>query len=117
MKPLETIADLAALARQGFTAQDIKEIMASGKSEEPPEDPAKATGQPDPEKEQGKEKEKEPVKTTEPDYKKMFEDLQAEFQTTKKELEKLQDNNSNKNAAGQTMTDQDILNKLIIGGN
>lgn len=113
MKPLETIADLAALARQGFTAQDIKEIMASGKSEEPAEDAAKATVQPEPEKEQ----EKEPVKTTEPDYKKMFEDLQAEFQTTKKELEKLQDNNSNKNAAGQTMTDQDILNKLIIGGN
>lgn len=115
MKPLETIADLAALARQGFTAQDIKEIMASGKSEELAEDAAKATAQPEPEKEQ--EKEKEPVKTTEPDYKKMFEDLQAEFQTTKKELEKLQDNNSNKNAAGQTMTDQDILNKLIIGGN
>ncbi len=113
MKPLETIADLAALARQGFTAQDIKEIMASGKSEEPAEDAAKATAQPEPEKEQ----EKEPVKITEPDYKKMFEDLQAEFQTTKKELEKLQDNNSNKNAAGQTMTDQDILNKLIIGGN
>lgn len=113
MKPLETIADLAALARQGFTAQDIKEIMASGKSEEPAEDAAKATVQPEPEKE----REKEPVKTTEPDYKKMFEDLQAEFQTTKKELEKLQDNNSNKNAAGQTVTDQDILNKLIIGGN
>lgn len=111
MKPLETIADLAALARQGFTAQDIKEIMASGKSEEPAEDAAKATVQPEPEKEQ----EKEPVTTTEPDYKKMFEDLQAEFQTTKKELEKLQDNNSSKNAAGQTVTDQDILNKLIGG--
>ena len=113
MKPLETIADLAALARQGFTAQDIKEIMASGKSEEPAENAAKEIVQPEPEKEQ----EKEPVKITEPDYKKMFEDLQAEFQTTKKELEKLQDNNSNKNAAGQTVTDQDILNKLIIGGN
>lgn len=112
MKPLETIADLAALARQGFTAQDIKDIMASGKSEEPAENAAKATVQPEPEKEQ----EKEPVTTTEPDYKKMFEDLQAEFQTTKKELEKLQDSNSSKNAAGQTVTDQDILNKLI-GGN
>ena len=112
MKPLETIADLAALARRGFTAQDIKDIMASGKSEEPAEDSAKATEQPEPEKEQAN----EPVKTTEPDYKKMFEDLQAEFQTTKKELEKLQDNNSNKNAAGQKVTDQDILNKLI-GGN
>lgn len=112
MKPLETIADLAALARQGFTAQDIKDIMASGKSEEPAENAAKATVQPEPEKEQ----EKEPVTTTEPDYKKMYEDLQAEFQTTKKELEKLQDSNSSKNAAGQTVTDQDILNKLI-GGN
>lgn len=112
MKPLETIADLAALARQGFTAQDIKDIMASGKSEELAENAAKATVQPEPEKEQ----EKEPVTTTEPDYKKMFEDLQAEFQTTKKELEKLQDSNSSKNAAGQTVTDQDILNKLI-GGN
>lgn len=112
MKPLETIADLAALARQGFTAQDIKDIMASGKSEEPAENAAKATVQPEPEKEQ----EKEPVTTTEPDYKKMYDDLQAEFQTTKKELEKLQDSNSSKNAAGQTVTDQDILNKLI-GGN
>lgn len=112
MKPLETIADLAALARQGFTAQDIKDIMASGKSEEPAENAAKEIVQPEPEKEQ----EKEPVTITEPDYKKMYEDLQAEFQTTKKELEKLQDNNSSKNAAGQTVTDQDILNKLI-GGN
>lgn len=113
MKPLETIADLAALARSGFTAQDIKEIMASGKSEESAEIAAKEPAQPEPKKEQ----EKEPVKITEPDYKKMFEDLQAEFQTTKKELEKLQDNNSAKDAAGQKVTDQDILNKLIIGGN
>lgn len=108
MKPLDTISDLAALARAGFKMDDIKELMAQ-QAEEPAETMPKESITPEPEKAS------EETPTNEPDYKQMYEDLQMELKTTKKELETIQDRNASINVAGSVPSDQDLLNKLIGG--
>ena len=111
-KPLEVISDLAALARQGFTATDIKEIMASNveapkPSEEVPETVPKESTQPE------AQKEAEP-KQEEPDYKKMFEESEAAKKKLESDLQKAQTLNTSKPLTDiPTETDQEKVNKLL----
>lgn len=111
-KPLEVISDLAALARQGFTATDIKEIMASNAeapkpSEEVPETVPKESTQPE------AQKEAEP-KPEEPDYKKMFEESEAAKKKLEADLQKAQTLNTSKPLTDiPNQTDQEKVNNLL----
>lgn len=111
-KPLEVISDLAALARQGFTATDIKEIMASNveapkPSEGVPETEPKESPQPE------AQKEAEP-KPEEPDYKKMFEESEAAKKKLEADLLKAQTLNTSKPLTDvPTPTDQEKVNNLL----
>ena len=114
MKPLETISDLAALARAGFKAEDIKEIMASQgeitkPSDEVPETVAKETTQPEAQKEAEVKK-----PSDEPDYKKLYEEAQQKLQTTEESLKKAQTLNTSKTLPNPNIkTDQEKVNDLL----
>lgn len=121
MKALETISDLAALARAGFKAEDIKSIIANqpesqAEAERPTETPAKESGQPATENAEASDKEEKL------DYKSMYEGLKAELEETKKNQVKLsedlkaaQDLNTSKSLENpETLTDQEKVNNMLL---
>ena len=116
---LQPLSDLAALARAGFTAADIRECMAQDVKEpeaakEVPETVPKedtqpevqtATEQPEP---QGKEQ-------PEPDYKLMFESQQAQLDRLKDDLIKAQTATINRNVQPESeqKSGQDLVNDIF----
>ena len=114
MKPLETISDLAALARAGFKADDIKAIMANQvespkTSEEAPETVAKETTQPEEQKAVMEDKPEEP------NYKKLYEEMQTKLQDTETSLKKAQSLNTSKSlSVPNNPTDQEKVNEAFL---
>lgn len=74
------IADVAALARAGYTMADIRELMQSREPEEPKEEVKKETTPPEESKPVEAPKEPEAPKDPETDYKKKYEELLAKTQ-------------------------------------
>ena len=110
--PITLIGDLAALAKAGFTANDIKDMMAKEEApqqevEKPAEISPKAEQQPDQEKTEKEE-------TPEPDYKKMYEDLKAKQEQTEKDLKAAQSFNSSKPVQTEVKSAQDKLNEMYL---
>lgn len=113
MAALQTLSDLAALARAGFKASDIKEIMAAEqpKEEKPEEILPKEEVQPSPENSLPKEEKAEEV----PDYKKMFEDEQARALKLEKDLAKAQKENISKPVKEEAKpSDQEAINNIFL---
>lgn len=113
MAGLQTISDLAALARAGFKMTDIKEIMASEqpKEEKPAEILPKEEVQPAPENSLPKE-EKD---ANEPDYKKMFEEEQEKSKKLASDLEKAQKANITQPVKEEAnLSNQEQINKMYL---
>lgn len=113
MAGLQTLSDLAALARAGFKASDIKEIMASEqpKEEKPAEILPKEEEQPAPENLLPKEEKA----ADEPDYKKMFEDEQKRADKLASDLEKAQKANTEKPVKEEAkLSNQEQINKMYL---
>lgn len=113
MAGLQTLSDLAALARAGFKASDIKEIMASEqpKEEKPAEILPKEEEQPAPENSLPKEEKA----SDEPDYKKMFEDEQKRAEKLASDLEKAQKANIKQPVKEESkLSNQEQINKMYL---
>ena len=122
MAGLQTISDLAALARAGFKMTDIKEIMASEqpKEEKPAEILPKEEVQPAPENSLPKEEKdaNEPdykKDANEPDYKKMFEEEQEKSKKLASDLEKAQKANITQPVKEEAkLSNQEQINKMYL---
>lgn len=115
-KPLETISDLAALARSGFKAEQIMELIKN-KEDSTDETP----GVDDKEQDETSPKKDEPPKPdgTETDedsvdYKSEFEKLSKELESVKADLKKAQEFNKRKDVSGNAApTGEEALNNLF----
>lgn len=89
-----TLIDRLQLVKAGYKAKQIEEMIIKDASEtSASEEPAENTSKGDAESEQAKEVGETPTadeNKDEPDYKEMFENLQKEFDETKKRLEAAQ---------------------------
>lgn len=89
-----TLIDRLQLVKAGYKAKQIEEMIIKDASEtSASEEPAENTSKGDAEPEQAKEVGETPTadeNKDEPDYKEMFENLQKEFDETKKRLEAAQ---------------------------
>ena len=78
------IADIIALAKQGYKPSDIKELLELSKSSETESNPSNQEKDPDPEEPKQDPdpdpEEEEHEEDPEPDYKQMYEDLKKETQ-------------------------------------
>ena len=111
------LADVAALARAGYSVSDVKEILQMSKAQ-----PDAAAGEPkEPEEQQDKrepekpnpEKEEEPGA---PSQAENIEDLKKQVADLQEQLKQSQKNNINQNYANtQTQTDEDQLAAIIKG--
>lgn len=113
MAGLQTISDLAALARAGFKMTDIKEIMATEqpKEEKPAETIPKEEVQPDP----ANSLPKEEKDAKEPDYKKMFEEEQEKSKKLASDLEKAQKANITQPVKEEAkLSNQEQINKMYL---
>ena len=113
MSKLQIISDMAALARAGFKMDDIKAIMAEPdtSAEKPAETTQEDVMQPEQEKEPEKEKPAE-VKT-EPDYKKMYEELSAKQDKLENDLKAAQAFNTSKSVETKTESAEDKINNIF----
>ena len=110
------LADVAALARAGYSVSDVKEILqmskarpdaVAGEPEEPEEQQAREPEKPHPEKEE------EPGA---PQQAENIEDLKKQIATLQDQLKESQKNNINQNYANtQTQTDEEHLAAIIKG--
>ena len=111
------LADVAALARAGYSVSDVKEILkmskaqpdaAAGEPEEAKEQPAKEPEKPN------SQKEAEPGAPQQADD---IEDLKKQIATLQDQLKESQKNNINQNYANttQTQTDEDQLAAIMKG--
>ena len=93
-----TLIDRLQLVKAGYKAKQIEEMIIKDASEtSASEEPAENTSKGDAEPEQAKEQVETPAadeNKDEPDYKEMFENLQKEFDETKKRLEAAQKANA-----------------------
>lgn len=115
MKPLETLSDLAALAKAGFSAADIKELMAAEK-ETPKEDPEILPKEEKlPEDQTAQVEPVNPSTEIEPNYKAVFEKQQAELEQLKADLAKAQAANTTKDVSKDVpdLSGQDLVNKIF----
>lgn len=111
------LADVAALARAGYSVSDVKEILQMSKAQ-----PDAAAGEPEEAKEQlatepekpNSQKEAEPSAPQQADD---IEDLKKQIATLQDQLKESQKNNINQNYANttQTQTDEDQLAAIIKG--
>lgn len=111
------LADVAALARAGYSVSDVKEILQMSKAQ--PDAPA---GEPEEPKEQlatepekpNSEKEEEPGATPQAEY---IDDLKKQVADLQEQLKQSQKNNINQNYANttQTQTDEEQLAAIIKG--
>ena len=93
-----TLIDRLQLVKAGYKAKQIEEMIIKDASEtSASEEPAATTSEGDVKSEQAKEQDETPAadeNKDEPDYKEMFENLQKEFDETKKRLEAAQKANA-----------------------
>lgn len=111
------LADVAALARAGYSVSDVKEILQMSKAQ-----PDAAAGEPEePEKQLATEPEKSnPEKEEEPDAPQQaenIEDLKKQIATLQDQLKESQKNNINQNYANTQApkSDEDQLAAIIKG--
>lgn len=100
------ISDIAALAKAGYSVQDVKDLMAIGKVSETPEQkednvPPKDEPTPDEKAEPKVEKESDDEDTT--DYKAKYEQLLKETQTNNSKFVDI--DNSKNETAEETLAD------------
>ena len=119
--PNFNLDDIIELAKQGYKPADIKELIELSKSEGPkpedkkPEDDQK--GQPKDTKPE--DDQKETPKDTKPeddevDYKEKVTQLEGELQKTKELLQKLQTENTKKDASGgEEKTDAEVFTEAM----
>ena len=110
------LADVAALARAGYSVSDVKEILqmskaqpdaAAGEPEEPEEQQAREPEKPNPEKE---------AEPSTPQQAENIEDLKLQVAALEEKLKQAQKNNVNQNYANtQTQTDEEHLAAIIKG--
>lgn len=110
-----TLIDRLQLVKAGYKAKQIEEMIIKDASEPlASEEPAENTSKGEAEPEQAKEEVKTlPAEEKEdaPDYKTMFEDLQKEFDETKKKLEAAQKANTSVDVSGN-VSREDSQTKL-----
>ena len=110
-----TFSDLVALAKQGYTPADIRELVALSKADEPTHEQAEEAEQKTVQEDVQKE-EAEPVNDADTiDYKKLYEDEKAKNEQLGASLQKAQSNNVTKDMSYKTdsKTDEDVLNDLV----
>ena len=112
---MQTLSDLATLAKAGLKAEEIKEIIAltkddGNKTEAAPEITPKEAVQPEAQKETEATKPEDAI-----NYKSMFEDASKQIETLKADLAKAQQNNVSKDISGniQAPTGQDAINEIF----
>lgn len=110
------IMDIVALAKQGFTPSDVRELIAlSDKTDDPVieqvEEAEQKTVQEDVQKEEA-----EPVTDDNAiDYKKLYEEEKAKNEQLSGDLQTAQSNNVAKDMSDKTdkSTDTDLINELV----
>ena len=103
-----TIADIIALAKQGYKPGDIKELIELAKTV--PE-PAPEKKEPEPEKKEPEPEKKEP----EPDYAAEIEKLKQENEKIKTDLAAAQaENRRASNPETKTESDEDVLKDIVL---
>lgn len=110
------LMDIVALARQGFTPADIKELISAGESSG---DLIEEGEQKTPEEDQVKdEPETDPESAV--DYKTKYEELERRFQELEKktsetqdQLQKAQKHNVTKQITGDTETDTEVITDFV----
>lgn len=115
-----SLADIVALAKQGYKVSDVKELIALASSEETP--PKDQDDKPKGEKtEQPPEKEKEPSKsealqkpTEDPDKVTAIDEYKKKIEELENKVQKLQSDNVNKDNSGKhpDKTDEEILDDI-----
>ena len=117
------LADVAALARAGYSVSDVKEILqmskaqpdaAAGEPEEPKEQQAREPEKPNSEKEEepGAPQQAENIE----DLKQQIAAMQEQNKTLQEQLKQSQKNNVNQNYANtQTKTNDEQLAAIIKG--
>ena len=112
---MQTLSDLATLAKAGLKAEEIKEIIAltkddGTKPEAAPEITPKEVVQPEAQKETEAKKPEEAI-----NYKSMYEDASKQIESLKADLAKAQQNNVSKDLSGGTKapTGQDAINAIF----
>ncbi len=111
MSKLQIISDMAALARAGFKMEDIKAIMAEpeASSEKPAETLPKESKLPEQEKEQ----EAKPAEAKEePDYKRMYEELNEKQTKLEKDLKAAQEFNTSKSVQTEEKSAEDKIDDI-----
>lgn len=109
-----TLIDRLQLVKAGYKAKQIEEMIIKDASEPlASEEPTENTSKGEAEPEQAKEVKTFPAEEKEdaPNYKTMFEDLQKEFDETKKKLEAAQKANTFIDVSGN-VTKEDSQTKL-----
>ena len=112
MSKLQVISDMAALARAGFKMDDIKAIMAEpeASAEKPAETLPKESKLPEQEKEQD---EKSAEAKEEPDYKRMYEELNEKQTKLERDLKAAQEFNTSKTVqASNEKTAAEKINEI-----
>lgn len=114
-----TLIERLQLVKAGYKAKDIEKMIIEDASETfASEEPAANTSEGDAEPEQAKEVGETPTadeNKDEPDYKSMFENLQKEFDETKKRLEAAQKANASIDVSGNVQKEdsQTKLNNIF----
>ena len=114
-----TLIDRLQLVKAGYKAKQIEEMIIKDASEplaseEPAENTSKGEAEPEQAKDQAETPEAE-EKEDAPDYKKLFEDLQKDFDETKKKLEAAQKANTSVDVSGNVQKEdsQTKLNNIF----
>lgn len=113
-----TLIDRLQLVKAGYKAKQIEEMIIKdaadvSESEVPAENTSKGEAEPEQAKEQNEES--VPEKEAEPDYKKLFEDLQRSNEDLQKKLEAAQALNTKADASGNTVKKdaQSVVNDIF----
>lgn len=112
-----SLGDIVVLAKQGFTAKDVKELMNTEiiESEQqdadvPSENVSEENTQHDEVNEQPALEDDESI-----DYKKLYEESVEQLNKTTEDLKKAQNTNINQNINTNTQTDEEIISDLVRG--
>lgn len=103
---MQTLSDLAALAKAGFKAEELKEIIAQTKDDnilpkEVPETAPKEETQPDVQTDQNIEQTQDELK-----YKQLYEDAHKEIESLKKDIASIQQANVSRDVSNTTKAPQ-----------
>ena len=108
------LQDIIALAKQGYTPKDIKELIALGsddlEKEKPPAEDHTQEDKPDEANDQKDDATQEAEQ--ELDYKKLYEEEQQKVSSLTSQLEASQKKNTTENMQGDVIQNQDIINDL-----